>query len=313
MTCLDKPPSADAVVSWLRDLQDRLCGALEALDDQQRFREDRWERPNGGHGSTRVLSEGRVFEKAGVNFSDYRGEALPEAASQRRPELAGRAFRATGVSLVVHPRNPYVPAAHLNVRFITASRKGESPIWWFGGGFDLTPCYGFVEDCIHWHRTAEKACRPFGETIYRQFKQRCDRYFHLPHRDEARGIGGLFFDDWDAPDFDGAFALTRSVGEHFLPAYCPIVERRMEHPYGEREREFQLIRRGRYAEFNLICDRGTQFGLQSGGRTESILMSLPPQVKWTYRSEYREDSAEGRLVPDYLEPRDWLASNGMEA
>ena len=300
------PPDPEAVREYLTGLQDRICAAFEEADGVARFREDRWERPEGGGGRTRVLEEGGVFERAGVNFSDVRGAALPPAASARRPELAGRAFRAMGVSVVVHPRNPYVPTSHANVRFFLAEAEGEAPVWWFGGGFDLTPCYGFEEDCVHWHTVAREACAPFGEDVYPRFKRWCDEYFFLRHRGEPRGVGGLFFDDLNEWGFERCFAFLRSVGDHYLRAYLPIVERRRRLSYGEREREFQLYRRGRYVEFNLVYDRGTLFGLQSGGRAESILVSMPPRVAWRYDWHPEPGSPEARLYEVFLKPRDWI-------
>ncbi len=294
----------ESVSNYLLDLQDRICDAL-AAEDGNAFIEDRWERDAGGGGRTRVLAEGQLFEKAGVNYSMVHGDGLPASSTAQRPELAGRSYRAMGVSLVIHPRNPYVPTSHANVRFFIAEKDGEAPVWWFGGGFDLTPYYGFDEDCAHWHRTARAACEPFGADIHPRLKQWCDDYFYLKHRNEPRGIGGLFFDDWNQPDFATAFALTRSVGDHYLPAYLPIVQRRRDHEYGSREREFQLYRRGRYVEFNLVYDRGTLFGLQSGGRTESILMSLPPLVAWHYGYQPAPGTPEARLYERYLRPRDW--------
>jgi coproporphyrinogen III oxidase len=308
------------VESWLRQLQDRICAELESLDGEARFRRDRWLRDKvepgsaitGGGGETRIIEGGAVFERAGVAFSDVRGNRLPPSATQSRPELAGRGFRAMGVSLVIHPRNPYVPTSHANVRFFIAEKEGEAPVWWFGGGFDLTPYYGFEEDARHWHQQAQAACAPFGEALYPQLKAECDRYFFLKHRNEARGIGGLFFDDWHDADSDGgferSFAFTRSVGEHFLPAYVPIVERRKNMPYGEAERAWQCYRRGRYVEFNLVWDRGTLFGLQSGGRTESILMSMPPEVSWRYDHHPAPGSPEAELLDGFLKPRDWVQS-----
>ena len=253
------------------------------------------------------LSQGAVFEQAGVNFSEVYGSELPASATATRPELAGRKFRAMGVSVVVHPDNPYAPTSHANVRFFCAEKPDEAPIWWFGGGFDLTPYYGFDEDCIHWHQTAQAACLPFGDDKYPHYKRWCDEYFYLKHRQEPRGIGGLFFDDLNQPDFESAFAFMRSVGNHYLPAYIPIVERRMSTSFGEREKSFQCYRRGRYVEFNLVYDRGTLFGLQSGGRTESILMSLPPVVNWRYNYHPATGSAEAELTDYYLTARDWLA------
>ncbi len=299
-------PATPQVREYLLALQDRICSGLEALDGRERFLEDRWERAGGGGGRTRVLVEGGVFERVGVNFSHVNGDALPQAASARRPELAGRAFQALGVSLVAHPRNPYVPTSHMNVRYFVAEAPGQPPVWWFGGGFDLTPYYGFEDDARHWHRTAAAACQDFGADVYRHFKAWCDEYFHLRHRDEARGIGGLFFDDLNEWGFERCFAFTRSVGDHYLPAYRPIVERRHDTAYGEREREFQLFRRGRYVEFNLVYDRGTLFGLQSGGRVESILVSMPPRVAWRYDWHPEPGSPEAALYERFLPPRDWV-------
>jgi len=270
------------------------------------FREDAWERPEGGGGRSRVLEDGPVFEKAGINFSHVHGANMPKSATAHRPELAGRSFQAMGVSLVIHPRNPHVPTSHANVRFFIAEKPDAEPVWWFGGGFDLTPYYGVDEDAVHWHRTAEAACRTFGDDVYPRFKNWCDEYFFLKHRNEPRGVGGLFFDDLNAWGFERTFAFMRSVGDHYLPAYLPIVQRRRADPYGEREREFQLYRRGRYVEFNLVYDRGTLFGLQSGGRTESILMSLPPLVSWRYDWRPEPGSEEARLYEEFLRPRDWL-------
>jgi len=298
-------PDPNAVHAYLLELQDRICAELAAIDGTP-FHEDSWARPEGGGGRTRVLADGAVFEQAGVNFSHVHGERLPATASERRPELAGRRFQALGVSLVVHPRNPYVPTSHANVRFFLAEAEDAEPVWWFGGGFDLTPYYPFDEDCRHWHRVARDAVAPFGDDLYPRFKQWCDRYFHLPHRDETRGIGGLFFDDHDQGGFAACFGLMRSVGDAYLNAYLPIVRARQATPYGERERQFQLYRRGRYVEFNLLFDRGTRFGIQSGGRTESILMSLPPLARWEYGWLPEPDSPEAALTRDYLRPRDWL-------
>jgi coproporphyrinogen III oxidase len=299
---------AEAVLAYLLDLQDRICTGLEQIDGAARFQEDRWDRPEGGGGRTRVLTGGAVLEQAGVNFSEVSGAQLPPSATAQRPELAGRAFRAMGVSLVIHPHNPYVPTSHANVRFFIAERPDEAPVWWFGGGFDLTPFYPFEEDCVHWHRTARTACEPFGADVYPRFKRWCDEYFYLRHRGETRGIGGLFFDDLNEWGFEHCFAFMRSVGDHYLSAYLPIVERRRGVEYGERERDFQLYRRGRYVEFNLVYDRGTLFGLQSGGRTESILMSLPPLVKWRYNWHPDPGTDEARLYEKFLKPQDWLTS-----
>jgi len=301
-------PDIQAVKAYLLDLQDRICEAL-ATEDGTAFREDAWDRPGGGGGRTRVLEGGKVIEKGGVNFSHVFGDGLPASATAQRPELAGRRFQALGVSLVIHPHNPYVPTSHANVRFFIAEKDGEAPVWWFGGGFDLTPYYGFEEDVVHWHRTAHEACAPFGDQVYARYKQWCDDYFHLKHRDEPRGVGGLFFDDLNAEGFASSFAFMRSVGDHYIPAYLPIVQRRREHEYGEREKDFQRYRRGRYVEFNLVYDRGTIFGLQSGGRTESILMSLPPEVSWRYDWQPEPGTPEAELYQVFLKPRDWLADS----
>ena len=296
----------DDVKTYLLDLQERLCAALAAEDGGQGFREDAWERPEGGGGRSRVIEGGRVFEKGGVNFSHVFGERLPPSATAARPELAGRSFHAVGVSWVLHPENPHVPTSHGNVRFFIAEKPGESPVWWFGGGFDLTPYYPVLEDVVHWHRVARDACAPFGEGVYPRYKAWCDDYFYLKHRDETRGVGGLFFDDLNEGGFESCFAFQRAVGDAFLEAYLPIVRRRRETPWSERERDFQLYRRGRYVEFNLVWDRGTLFGLQSGGRTESILMSMPPLARWEYAWEPEEGSPEAELYAHYLHPRDWL-------
>ncbi len=297
--------NVDVVLAYLRELQDRICAGLEAADGTAKFRCDNWQRAEGGGGETRVLRDGTVFEQAGVNFSHVMGAKLPPSATAQRPELAGASWVAMGVSLVIHPLNPYVPTTHANVRFFS-TLAAEKSIWWFGGGFDLTPYYPFAEDVLHWHRTAQQACAPFGDDVYGQHKQWCDRYFFLKHRNETRGVGGLFFDDWNAWGFERCFAYQRSVGDHFLDAYLPIVARRKDMTWGERERQFQLYRRGRYVEFNLVYDRGTSFGLQSGGRTESILMSLPPLVRWEYDWQPQPNSPEALLYTDYLRPRDWL-------
>jgi coproporphyrinogen III oxidase len=296
---------ADAVLAYLRGLQDRICSALEAADGTAKFVRDEWQRAEGGGGESRVLRGGSVFEQAGVNFSHVMGTRLPPSATAQRPELADEPWVATGVSLVIHPNNPYVPTTHANVRFFSTTR-GDHPIWWFGGGFDLTPFYPFEEDVLHWHGTAQQACAPFGDDVYTRHKDWCDRYFFLKHRNETRGVGGLFFDDLNEWGFERCFAYQRSVGDHFLAAYLPIVARRKDMPYGERERQFQLYRRGRYVEFNLVYDRGTSFGLQSGGRTESILMSLPPLVRWEYNWQPEAGTPEARLYSDFLRPRDWL-------
>lgn len=296
-----------AVKAYLLALQDDICQQLAAEDGQASFIEDAWQRPAGGGGRTRVLSNGAVFEQAGVNFSHVFGDQLPASATAHRPELAGRTFQAMGVSLVIHPHNPYVPTSHANVRFFIAEKAGEAPVWWFGGGFDLTPYYGNSADCVAWHQTAKTACEPFGADVYPRYKQWCDDYFFLKHRNETRGIGGLFFDDLNEWGFEQSFAFMRSVGNHYIQAYRPIVAKRKATPYGERQRNFQLYRRGRYVEFNLVYDRGTLFGLQSGGRTESILMSLPPLVKWQYAYEPEAGSEEATLYTDFLGKRDWLA------
>ena len=302
-------PSVEAVKEYLVALQDRITTALEREDGTGRFRQDSWERPEGGGGQTRILAGGSVFEQAGVNFSHVLGEHLPSSATAQRPELAGRSFEALGVSLVIHPHNPYVPTCHCNVRFLIASKADVESVWWFGGGFDLTPYYGFEDDAVHWHKTAKAACDPFGEVYYARFKKWCDEYFYIKHRNEPRGVGGLFFDDLNENSFDHCFGFTQSVGDHLLPAYLPIVERRKDTPYGQRERDFQCYRRGRYVEFNLVYDRGTLFGLQSGGRTESILMSLPPQVSWRYDWQPEPGSPEAKLYEIFLKPRDWLQTS----
>ncbi|MCD4485103.1 oxygen-dependent coproporphyrinogen oxidase [Chromobacterium vaccinii] len=299
-------PHSDAVKSFLLDLQDRICAALEQADGKAQFAEDAWSREAGGGGRSRVLKDGGVFEQAGVNFSHVHGNALPASATAHRPELAGRRFEAMGVSLVIHPSNPHVPTSHANVRFFIAEKDGEAPVWWFGGGFDLTPYYPQEEDAVHWHTVARDLCAPFGGEVYPRYKKWCDEYFHLKHRNEARGIGGLFFDDLNEWGFDKSFAFTRAVGDGYLDAYLPIVARRKEQAWGDRERQFQLYRRGRYVEFNLAWDRGTLFGLQSGGRTESILMSMPPLVRWEYGYQPEPGSPEARLYTDFLPPRDWV-------
>jgi coproporphyrinogen III oxidase len=295
-----------AVERYLLDLQNRICVALEQADGAARFSEDRWQREEGGGGISRVIEGGTIFEKGGVNFSRVRGSKMPSSATAHRPELAGRSFEALGVSLVIHPRNPYVPTSHANVRFFLAEKPGADPVWWFGGGYDLTPYYGFDEDCVHWHRTAQAACAPFGDEVYPRFKKWCDEYFFLKHRNEPRGIGGLFFDDLNTWSFERCFEFMRSVGDSYMNAYLPIVGRRKNAGYGAREREFQLYRRGRYVEFNLVYDRGTLFGLQSGGRTESILMSMPPLVSWRYNWQPEAGTAEARLYSDFLKPKSWV-------
>ncbi|BCK01995.1 MULTISPECIES: oxygen-dependent coproporphyrinogen oxidase [Vibrio] len=297
-----------AVKHFLLQLQDKICQQLEAADGQAQFIEDAWQREPGeklgGGGRTRVMREGAVFEQGGVNFSHVFGEQMPASATAHRPELAGRRFEAMGVSLVMHPKNPYVPTSHANVRFFIAEKEGEDPIWWFGGGFDLTPFYPFVEDGQHWHQTAKQLCAPFGAEIYNEHKAWCDRYFYLPHRNETRGIGGLFFDDLNEWPFEQCFAYMQAVGEGYTQAYVPIVEKRKNTPFTERERQFQLYRRGRYVEFNLVLDRGTLFGLQTGGRTESILMSMPPLARWEYAYQPQAGTPEAKLS-EFLVPREW--------
>jgi coproporphyrinogen III oxidase len=300
-------PDVASVKAYLLDLQDRICRALESEDGSARFEEDNWTRAEGGGGRSRVLAEGAVFEKAGVGFSHVFGTQLPPSATAHRPELAGKPWQALGVSLVIHPRNPYVPTSHANVRFFIADPEGANPVWWFGGGFDLTPYYGFEDDCVHWHRTARDAVAPFGDDLYPKWKKWCDDYFFLKHRGEPRGIGGLFFDDFNALGAKESFAVMRAVGDAFVPAYLPIVQKRKNTPFAQRERDWQLYRRGRYVEFNLVWDRGTHFGLQSGGRTESILMSLPPLVTFKYNHAPEPGTEEARLHSDFLKPRDWLA------
>lgn len=296
-----------AVRTFLLDLQARICAALEAADGKARFHTDAWDRETGGTGITRVISDGAVLEKGGVNFSHVFGKALPASATASRPELAGAAFEVMGVSLVMHPRNPYVPTSHTNVRFFIAEKPGMEPVWWFGGGYDLTPYYGFDEDCEHWHRTAQAACAPFGEEVYPAHKKWCDEYFYLKHRKEPRGVGGLFFDDLNEWGFERSFAYMQAVANSYLDAYLPIVERRKDTPWDERQKWFQQYRRGRYVEFNLVLDRGTIFGLQSGvGRLESILMSLPPEVRWEYDWQPEPDTEEARLYTHYLVDRDWV-------
>jgi len=311
----DKTVSTNLVKSYLLELQDRICRALEAEDGSAAFQEDAWSRDGadeshdgsllGGGGRTRVLNHGAVFEQAGVNFSHVTGASLPPSATAIRPELSGRSFEALGVSLVMHPENPHVPTSHANVRFFIAEKEGEDPVWWFGGGYDLTPYYPVAEDIIGWHKAAQAACEPFGDGIYSRFKEWCDRYFYLKHRKEARGVGGLFFDDLNEWGFDRSFDFLKAVGDSYLAAYLPIVRRRKGQSWTDRQRQFQLYRRGRYVEFNLVWDRGTLFGLQSGGRTESILMSLPPLVSWRYNWQ-PEPGSEEAVLYDYLAPRDWL-------
>jgi coproporphyrinogen III oxidase len=302
----DSDFSVRRIEDYLRSLQESIVAAIEDLDGERHFAADRWERKEGGGGESRVLIDGAVFEQAGVGFSHVFGGELPSSATRSRPELAGRGFRAMGVSLVLHPKNPHVPTTHANFRFFSAAEGSGAPAWWFGGGFDLTPYYPVHEDVLHWHRQARDACAPFGDGVYGRYKKWCDDYFYLQHRNETRGVGGLFFDDLNEFGFERSFEFLRAVGDRFLPAYRPIVEARMLTPFGKREREFQLYRRGRYVEFNLLYDRGTLFGLQSGGRTESVLMSLPPRVRWEYNWHPEPGSAEERLHRDYLHPRDWL-------
>jgi coproporphyrinogen III oxidase len=304
-----KESSIEQVKDYLLQLQDDICQQLAEEDSGDGFKEDSWQRPQGGGGRSRVLSEGVVLEKAGVNFSHVMGESLPPTASAQRPELAGRSYQAMGVSLVIHPRNPYAPTSHANVRLFVAEKPGEEPVWWFGGGYDLTPYYGFEQDCVDWHRVAEQACVPFGDTVYPEMKTWCDDYFYLRHRDEPRGVGGLFFDDLNRWDFDTSFAFVRSIGDSYIKAYRPLLARRKNTEYGERERQFQLYRRGRYVEFNLVYDRGTLFGLQSDGRTEAILMSLPPLVRWEYDYQPEAGTEEARLTEYFLRARDWLGSH----
>ena len=301
------PISVDQVKAYLLSLQDKICRALESHEPTVRFQEDNWQRAEGGGGQSRVLAGGQVFEQAGVNFSHVQGASLPASATASRPELANRAFEALGVSLVIHPNNPHVPTSHANVRFFIATKEGEDPIWWFGGGFDLTPYYPVTADCVQWHRVAKDLCDPFGESVYADYKKWCDEYFYLKHRQEARGIGGLFFDDLNKWPFEQCFDFMQAVGNGFIDAYLPIVERRKETEWTEAQREFQLYRRGRYVEFNLVYDRGTHFGLQSGGRTESILMSMPPLVRWQYNWQPEPGTPEAALYDEFLPPRDWLA------
>lgn len=301
---MDKP-HLQAVKQFLLALQERICQQLSSIDGAV-FQEDNWQRQEGGGGRSRVLRNGCVFEQAGVNFSHIQGASMPASATAHRPELAGRSFEAVGVSLVIHPNNPHVPTSHANVRFFIAEKPGADPVWWFGGGLDLTPYYGVEEDAVHWHRTARDLCLPFGEEVYPRYKKWCDDYFFIKHRNEQRGIGGLFFDDLNAPDFMTSFSFMQAVGNGFLDAYLPIVERRKETPFDEQQRNFQLYRRGRYVEFNLVWDRGTLFGLQTGGRTESILMSMPPLVRWEYDYQPAEGSREAALYSDFLPVKEWV-------
>lgn len=300
-------PDIGRVKTFLQSLQDTICQKITELDGKETFLEQTWERSEGGGGRSRVLTNGAIFEQAGVNFSHIQGEKLPASATAHRPELAGRSYQAMGVSLVIHPLNPYIPTTHANVRFFIAEKEGEAPVWWFGGGFDLTPFYAFNEDVIHWHTVARDLCLPYGDDVYPKYKHWCDEYFFLKHRNEPRGVGGLFFDDLNQWGFDNCFNFTQAVGHGFLHAYVPIVEKRCGHSWGERERQFQLYRRGRYVEFNLVWDRGTLFGLQSGGRTESILMSMPPLVRWEYDYHPEPNSPEATLYSEFLIPgKDWL-------
>jgi coproporphyrinogen III oxidase len=297
--------NSQSVRNYFLELQNRITEKLQE-EETVSFIEDQWNRDEGGGGQSRILENGEIFEKAGINFSDVQGKHLPASATDKRPNLENASFRAMGISLVFHPRNPFVPTCHMNLRHFSVLKDGEEITWWFGGGYDLTPYYGFEEDAIHWHRTAHDACEPFGKNIYPNFKEACDRYFYLPHRKEPRGIGGVFFDDYNEVDFEHSFALTQSIGDSFLPAYIPIVEKRKHTPYSNTHRNFQCYRRGRYVEFNLIYDRGTLFGLQSNGRTESILMSLPPEVNWTYNYQPDSNSEEALLYQNFLIEKDWL-------
>lgn len=296
----------EIVKNYLLDLQNRICHFVEQEDGKATFLEDKWEHREGGGGLTRVLAAGDVIEKAGVNFSHVYGQQLPQAATAKRPELANATFQALGVSVVIHPQNPYVPTSHMNVRFIVVEKPDNTCHWWFGGGFDLTPYYGFHEDCIHWHTTAKAACDPFGLEVYPNYKKWCDDYFFLKHRNEPRGIGGIFFDDLNEWGFERCFAFMQSVGNHYIKAYQLILARRKQHPFTQRERDFQTYRRGRYVEFNLLYDRGTLFGLQSGGRMESILMSLPPLVAWHYDWKSEANSPEAKLMEEFLQKREWV-------
>ncbi|MCP4321663.1 MAG: oxygen-dependent coproporphyrinogen oxidase [Alteromonadales bacterium] len=295
----------EPIITFFKSLQDMVCLALEQADGSGRFEEDNWQRKEGGGGRARVMTNGTIIEQGGVNFSLVSGNKLPPSATAHRPELAGRAWQACGVSLVIHPKNPKIPTSHANVRFFIAEKEGEKPVWWFGGGFDLTPFYPNNEDVKHWHQTAFDLCQPFGDSVYNDHKKWCDEYFYLKHRNETRGVGGLFFDDLNQWDFDICFDYVKAVGQGFIDAYVPIIERRKDDIYSEQERQFQLYRRGRYVEFNLVFDRGTLFGLQSGGRTESILMSMPPLARWEYNYQADEGSAEANLA-NYLSPKDWL-------
>lgn len=300
-------PNINIVINYLMELQDQVCAALESADGTGKFQEDQWQREEGGGGRSRVMVSGDVIEQGGVNFSHVTGDSLPASATAHRPELAGRSFQATGVSLVIHPNNPHIPTSHANVRFFIAEKEGEDPIWWFGGGFDLTPYYPYLEDVVQWHQVAKKACDPFGDDYYDRFKKWADEYFYLKHRNETRGVGGLFFDDMNEQNFEHSFNFMKSVGDHYTQAYVPIIEKRKNTPFADEEKDFQLYRRGRYVEFNLVYDRGTIFGLQTGGRTESILMSLPPLVKWRYNWSPEPGSREADLYDNFLKPKNWLA------
>tara|TARA_Y100000588_G_scaffold369238_1_gene438022 strand:+ start:259 stop:1173 length:915 start_codon:yes stop_codon:yes gene_type:complete len=297
----------ETVKAFLLQLQDTICAGLEQADGKAKFVEDAWERAEGGGGRTRVIRDGDVIEQGGVNFSHVFGASMPASATAHRPELAGRSFHACGVSLVIHPKNPHIPTSHANVRFFIAEKEGEVPIWWFGGGFDLTPFYPVLEDVKHWHQVAKDLCDPYGDTVYNDYKKWCDEYFYLKHRDETRGVGGLFFDDLNAWGFEKSFGFMQAVGNGFLDAYLPIIKKRKDTPTNDAQRQFQLYRRGRYVEFNLVWDRGTLFGLQTGGRTESILMSMPPLARWEYDFIPEADSLEANLYESYLKPRDWLS------
>ncbi len=301
----NKAPDISIVIEFLKSLQDQICHALENADGSGKFIEDNWKRAEGGGGRTRVMTSGDVIEQGGVNFSVVSGDKLPPSATAHRPELAGRTWQACGVSLVIHPKNPHIPTSHANVRFFIAEKEGEDPVWWFGGGFDLTPFYPVKEDVIHWHQVAHGLSAPFGENVYSDYKKWCDEYFYLKHRDETRGVGGLFFDDLNKWNFETCFDYIKAVGQGYIDAYVPIMNRRKNDEYTEQQRQFQLYRRGRYVEFNLVFDRGTLFGLQSGGRTESILMSMPPLARWEYNYQAEENSDEAKL-DDYLVPREWL-------
>ncbi len=300
-----KVPDISIVIEFLKQLQDQICQSLEQADGSGKFIEDNWQRKEGGGGRTRVMTNGDVIEQGGVNFSVVSGDKLPPSATAHRPELAGRTWQACGVSLVIHPKNPHIPTSHANVRFFIAEKEGEEPVWWFGGGFDLTPFYPVDEDVVHWHQVAHDLSAPFGEQVYSDYKKWCDDYFYLKHRDETRGVGGLFFDDLNKWNFDTCLDYIKAVGQGYIDAYVPIMNRRKNDEYSEQQRQFQLYRRGRYVEFNLVFDRGTLFGLQSGGRTESILMSMPPLARWEYNYQPEENSDEAKLS-HYLVPRDWL-------